>query len=89
MTKIFGLWDHECEGSKKLAEQKILYFEGYGCWCSPIERNYKMDWGDKTYDVIYCPCCGERMKPRNPTRIFISTPKLEESYFQKLFVENA
>jgi len=64
MTKIYGnIPDHQCEGSRKLVDAKILYFEGYACWCSPIERHYKMDHGEKTYDVKYCPCCGKLINP--------------------------
>jgi len=65
LTKIYRhLADHKCNGAREYSRNEILYFEGYACWCSPMERQYKFIWNDKVYDVKFCPACGELMNPR-------------------------
>jgi len=64
MTKIYNeLLDHTCPGAREWSNKGNLYFEGWACWCSPLERNYRFDWGGKTYRVVYCPACGKVMNP--------------------------
>jgi len=61
MTDIYDLWDHRCPELERLLEEKRVRFQGWACWCSPIERHYQIFENDEWQDIDDCPFCGKSM----------------------------
>lgn len=61
MTDIYELWDHCCPELEKLLEEKNVRFQGFVCWCSPIERTYQVLEEGVWKNIYDCPFCGISM----------------------------